>query len=228
MFESAIDEASSRGVYMEAEFWHNKWRKMEIGFHQLEVNSLLKNYFDELGLIAGSTILVPLCGKSHDLHWLAAQGMKVIGIELSELAVRQFFTEAGVEPAVEQCGLTTAFSSGDITIIQGDIFDLSKDQLSAVQAIYDRAALIALPDHMRQPYAHLLTQLAVPQLLITVDYDQSLVNGPPFSVDEHMVDQLYADTMQMSVLARQSLADGLKGRYPADQLALLLRPIQLD
>ena len=209
---------------MEPDFWRRRWADNEIGFHESEVNALLKDHLPALQLTPGARVFVPLCGKSHDLTWLLAQGFEVVGCELSELAVRQFFEEQDLAPAVHTEGGLTCYRVGALQIWQGDIFALPLAALGRVDAIYDRAALIALPVPLRERYARLLAELPVPQLLITLIYDQSQMDGPPFSVDEAELERLYGGRRQIHALAGRAVEGGLKGQVAARELAWRLLP----
>lgn len=182
---------------MQAEFWQTRWARNEIGFHLNEVNPYLQRHWPALALPQGARVLVPLCGKSLDLGWLSAQGHTVVGVELSQQAVEDFFREQQVRPHIEQRGAFTCYRSAGLEILCGDFFALEASQLGVCQALYDRAALIALPAEMRVAYvAHLGTLLepGTPGLLITLDYDQAQMNGPPFAVGDDEVQVLLAGT----------------------------------
>ncbi len=210
---------------MEADFWHERWHKNEIGFHENEVNQLLVEHIKDLDLAEGSRIFLPLCGKTRDIAWLHSQGYKVVGIELSEHAVQQLFEEllkdSGQTPQITQIESLTLYTFENIEIYVGDFFDLDKQQLGLIDAVYDRASLIALPDSMREKYAqHLVTITAnVPQLLITVEYDQSVMNGPPFSIDETMINDYYQNYFNWTELMRIDEDGKLKGKVEADNVA---------
>ena len=211
---------------MQHDFWHQRWQNQQIGFHQSEINPFLLSHFQALGLQAGQRVFVPLCGKSLDMHWLLAQGIQVIGAELSQLAVDAFFTELKLAPEITQSGPLRHYRTEQIEILQGDFFALTQDQLGTVDAIYDRAALIALPDEMRKQYSrHLMsiTQTA-PQLLISFQYDQSLMPGPPFSVSRTEVSAHYEPHYVLTELASTHQEKGMKGQYPAEETAWLLGP----
>lgn len=170
---------------MDAQFWRQRWQQGRIGFHQPKVMPLLSKYWPSLELNGSGRVLVPLCGKSLDMHWLAAQGHDVLGVELSTLAVEQFFIEAGLQPKRRRSGLGEHYRAGRIEIIQGDAFALRREDLTDIAAVYDRAALIALPPAMRADYiAAIYDQLpdGCRGLLITLEYDQRQMDGPPFSV----------------------------------------------
>ncbi|MDF2367302.1 thiopurine S-methyltransferase [Sneathiella sp.] len=206
---------------MEASFWHEKWNANEIGFHQSKPNTLLERHFEALVPTQGSRIFIPLCGKTLDIGWFLAKGYRVAGAELSESAIKQLFEELGVTPDVTPVGKLTRFSAPDIDIFVGDIFDLTADLLGDVDAIYDRAALVALPEEMRGDYARQVTKITgtAPQLLLTFEYEQSEMTGPPFSIDGETVEDLYSDIYRLSVLERAEVRGGLKGRVNAEEVA---------
>lgn len=179
---------------MEAEFWQQRWREGQIGFHLNEVNPLLQMYWPMLELPKNARILVPLCGKSQDLLWLADQGYQVVGVELSELAVKAFFTEQHLRPLQRDFGHHSGHYVDGIEIWCGDFFELQPSQIGKIDAIYDRAALVALPKPMREHYVRQLQRLTrrqVSQLLITMNYPQEDMDGPPFSVTHAEVQALY-------------------------------------
>lgn len=205
---------------MDPSFWHDRWRRSEIGFHKPDINPLLTDHWAALAVVPGQTVFVPLCGKSLDMLWLARQGYAVLGIELSEVACRAFFTENGLVPAVSQEASFTRWSSSGIEILQGDFFDLRPEHVSGVAAVYDRAALVALPPDTRARYAqHLASVLAapIPILLLTMEYEQSKRPGPPFSVPEDEVRQLYAHT---HAVTRLSVRDAFSPQSPWAQMGL--------
>lgn len=142
---------------MDANFWLQKWEKNEIAFHNSEANPTLVKYFKELSLAQGSRVFVPLCGKTLDIAWLLANGYRVAGVELVEIAIKQLFAELGLTPKIIETGPIKHYSATDIDIFVGDILNVSNKILGTVDAIYDRAALVALPTKIRQDYtAHLL------------------------------------------------------------------------
>lgn len=187
---------------MEPNFWHQRWENNKIGFHLGQVNPYLVQYWPDLGLHAGSRIFVPLCGKSLDMLWLAEQGHDVIGVEISPIAVRAFFEDNQLNPEVTQQGAFEIWSVDQITILLGDYFELSPAQLGEVEAVYDRASLVALPQEMRPDYVDHLNALcpSVPRLLITLDYDQACMGGPPFAVSNEEVQELYQDRSSLILL----------------------------
>lgn len=178
---------------MEKTFWSARWSEGRIGFHEAQPNAHLQKHLAVLG--PKGTVFVPLCGKARDLAYLAAQGHRVIGVEWVEDAVRAFFSENALTPKVTNDGPLVRYEAGPITLFAGDVFHVTAAHLSTVTALYDRAALIALPAEMRARYVqHLGAVLphGTPGLLITVEYEQSKLEGPPFSVVESAVRAYYA------------------------------------
>ena len=209
---------------MDRDFWIDKWETGVTGFHNAEPNRALIKYVDRLGLAPGARVFVPLCGKTRDIGWLAEQGFRVCGVELSELAVRALFEELGVVPERSERGALTWYGAPGIDIAVGDIFDLDRDALGPVEAIYDRAALVALPEGMRGRYAAHLKAMTgvVPQLLVCFEYDRTAMDGPPFSVDAAQVRRFYGAEYDLTLLARSAVQGGLKGRCAADRAIWLL------
>ena len=199
---------------MQPEFWHKRWQQNQIGFHQNDVNPCLQRYWQGLGLPAAARVLVPLCGKSLDMVWLAGQGMRVLGVELSPRAVEDFFREQQLQPQISHHGAFTVYHCEGIELWCGDIFALSAADVADCVGLYDRAALIALPPEMRVRYcAHL--ESILPRecrgLLVTLEYDQAVMDGPPFSVSNDEVQERLADHWQLQILeSRDVLAESPK------------------
>ncbi|WP_269790445.1 thiopurine S-methyltransferase [Stenotrophomonas sp. Iso1] len=195
---------------MHPEFWLQRWQDGQIGFHQADVMPLLQKHWPSLELPAGSRVLVPLCGKTLDMHWLAAQGHRVLGVELSSLAVEQFFSEAGLTPQRHRSAFGEHYIAGPIEIICGDAFALDAELLADVVGVYDRAALIALPPQLRQHYRDTV-YARLPQgcqgVLITLEYPQDEKQGPPFSVEQPEVEALFAAPWQVGLLERRDILD---------------------
>lgn len=195
---------------MDAEFWLERWREGRTHFHQARITPPLERFWPTLGLPPGSRVLVPLCGKSLDMLWLAQRGMDVLGVELSPLAVQQFFDENGLAPQVRRSAMGDHYVAGNIEIIRGDIFDVDADTLRGCTGVFDRAALVALPRDMRGPYVrHIYGQLSdrYQGLLITLDYPQHEMDGPPFSVDDEEVQALYAGHTVAELIYRRDILD---------------------
>ncbi len=195
---------------MEAEFWLQRWREGRTHFHQSRVTPLLQKYWPALGVPKQGRVLVPLCGKSLDMIWLAAQGNPVLGVELSQLAVEQFFDENELKPLTHQSIYGKHYVAGNIEIICGDIFKLDAQILSHCVGAYDRAALVALPETMRADYVrHVYGQLspAYQGLLITLDYPQDEMAGPPFSVVDSEVQALFEAVSPARIIDRRDILD---------------------
>lgn len=190
---------------MEKDFWLERWEREEIGFHQNEINPHLREYWPELRLAHGSEVFVPLCGKSRDMLWLREQGHSVLGVELSAIAVQAFFKENGDTPQRMANEKFERYATDGIRILCGDFFDLGKDDLAQVGAVYDRASLVALPPEMRERYArHLVSILppGTPILLMTFDYPQAEMSGPPFAVSVNEVESLYREHAEIRLLTQ--------------------------
>lgn len=195
---------------MQPEFWHDRWKNNQIGFHLDHVNPYLARYWPTLGLEPGARVLVPLCGKSLDITWLAAHGYHVLGVELSEDAVKRYFSEHNLKPDVTRRGAFSVYEAGPVTLMCGDLFAISAADVATCQGLYDRAAIIALPPEMRANYVTYLTKV-LPRdcqgLLITLDYDQSEMQGPPFSVPDTEVQRLLTPEWSLEVLEQSDILD---------------------
>ena len=209
---------------MDKDFWQTRWATREIAFHAKEANTLLVNYVQRLGLADGGRVFLPLCGKTRDIAWLLAGNFQVVGIELVETAVVELFAELEREPTITDMTELRCYSAHNIDIFVGDFFALSDVSLGAVDAVYDRAALVALPQPMRDQYTVHLTRItsAAPQLLITFEYDQRQVSGPPFSISRDEVCRQYSARYDVTLLESLDVPGGLKGKCPATESAWLL------
>src|SRR5215475_11305568 len=123
---------------MDTSFWRQKWEKAETAFHESEVNPLLLKNFQALSLAKGSRVFIPLCGKTLDISWLLSGGFRVVGAELSKLAVEQLFTGLGIRPEISRVDEIDHYHAENIDIFAGDIFDLSRKKIGPVDAVYDR------------------------------------------------------------------------------------------
>lgn len=193
---------------MEPSFWHARWQANEIGFHQADINPHLQAYWPELRAAPQGRVFVPLCGKSRDMLWLAGEGQRVLGVEISPIAAQAFFTENRLPPVSTLKPPFTEHRSGEITLLQGDFFALTPAHVEAVSAVYDRASLIALPPELRARYAaHMaaLLRQSVPVLLVTLDYPQQEMDGPPFAVTGDEVDKLFGAHFEITSLGGQDI-----------------------
>jgi len=193
---------------MQPDFWHQRWQSNQIGFHRAAPLPLLVKHWPALCLREGSQVLVPLCGKSLDMVWLAEQGHRVLGLELSQLAIAQFFSERGLSPNITQSPLGIHYHAGAWEIICGDAFAIPQEALQDCAGVYDRGAMIALPPEMREIYAT-TTWKHLPAgcqgLLVTLEYPQVEKNGPPFSVEETEVRQRFAGEYETRLIERRNI-----------------------
>jgi thiopurine S-methyltransferase len=198
------------GEFMDINFWHARWQANQIGFHQNEINSYLVRYWPSLQLVPQSRVFVPLCGKTLDMIWLLDQGHTVVGNEISQLAVEAFFAENRLTPDNRQETGFTRWSCDRIEILCGDFFRLTLSDIGRIDALYDRAALIALMPAQRARYAARITEILEPQtplLLITLDYEQQQMPGPPFAVSANEVSNLYRNEFSVEQLAHTDIIE---------------------
>lgn len=187
---------------MNIDFWHKLWEKNEIGWHNEEVNKLFLKNFPQLALKKNSRVFIPLCGKTVDIEWLLDNDYSVVGIELNENAIKELFNYLKLNPTIKTVGPLTLYSAKNIDIFVGDIFELEKSTLGKVDTIYDRGAIVALPTEMRKKYTSLLVDITenAPQLIISYEYDQKLMEGPPFSVKESQLKDYYNDYYNLKLM----------------------------
>ena len=211
---------------MDIDFWLERWKNNETGFHQTTINPYLTYFYGEKGappeLREKLKVFVPLCGKSKDMLWLSQAGYKVFAVECSDSAVKAFFEENALnykhavhkqevhkhegqdQHALHKHGLyITSDQKSAIEIFQGDFFTLHKKDLEDVTDVFDRAALVALPPEMRKQYVEKMAEILKPgtrTLLVTLTYDQTQMDGPPFSVSEDNVTELYFDYFKIDKL----------------------------
>lgn len=193
---------------MKKDYWLERWKREETGFHQDEINPYLRQYWQELRPAPGSKVFVPLCGKSRDMIWLRKQGHTVLGVEWSAMAVQGFFKENGYTAHHVTGEKFDCYEADGIRVLCGDFFDLNKDDLAKAGAVYDRASLVALPPEMRERYVrHLLGILppAIQILLVTFDYPQPEMEGPPFAVSPGEVEALYHEQAEIRLLAQPDI-----------------------
>lgn len=195
---------------MGREFWLTRWAKKQIGFHQGSYNRALIEYWPTLGVSGRAAVLVPLCGKSLDMRWLEAAGHAVYGVDFSAAAIAEYFAEGGETPQRDQAYYLLRFKGAGSTLYAGDFFDIAASDLPKVRGVYDRGALGALPAAMRARYADHL-QRVVPDdahiLLLTLEFDQDKVEGPPFSVTESEINELFSGRCRVTKLESAQIGD---------------------
>jgi thiopurine S-methyltransferase len=193
---------------LQPEFWHERWRLGQTGFHQSAVDRNLRRYWPDLELTIDSPVFVPLCGKSLDLLWLCERGYCVTGVELSTVALESFCMEHGI-PAIRRIGdYFDVYEAPKLQLFRGDFFALSPQLLGPIPAVYDRAALISWAPGLRATYVEHITALTSPgtqTLLVTLEYPQQQMKGPPFSVGADEVERLYAPHHEIRALSRQDV-----------------------
>ncbi|CAM2961639.1 thiopurine S-methyltransferase [Legionella worsleiensis] len=220
---------------MDKDYWHQKWQSKSIGFHQAQPNKLMQRYISSLQLAPGACVFVPLCGKSIDMIWLAAQGYQIIGNELDNNACSDFFTENQIPVQVTPMNDFIVYESANIRIFCGDFFNMNRSILGKIHAVYDRAALIALPKEMRIKYSEQITRLttaSTPILLLTTEYNQDEMQGPPFAVGKEEIITLYGTHFNVHQLYCKSftIPDHLqeKGLTKATEQVYLMTRLQTD
>lgn len=193
---------------MQPDFWHERWQQDRIGFHRDTPLPLLVQHWPALELPADSRVFVPLCGKSLDMVWLADRGFRVLGVELSALAIGQFFAERGLTPQTHDGLAGRHHVAGPWELIEGDAFTLPPALLAGCAGVYDRGALVALPEAMRATYAATAWRQLPPGcrgLLVTLEYPQHEKAGPPFSVEEPHVHSLFDPDWRVALLERRDI-----------------------
>ncbi|HLW23292.1 MAG TPA: thiopurine S-methyltransferase [Steroidobacteraceae bacterium] len=190
---------------MHEDFWHERWRTGQIGFHQAEPDRNLTQYWPGLALATGSSVLVPLCGKSLDMLWLRDRGYSVLGIEISAIAVEAFFAENGIAPRRSSAPDHEIYRSAGLRLLRADLFSLTKASLGPIDGLYDRAAAIAFSASQRPGYVEKVASLlerGTRGLLVTVEYSQQQMSGPPFSLEREEVLRLYSPFFEVEEIAR--------------------------
>jgi len=200
---------------MQIQDWNQRWENNQIGFHEAQANPYLTEFLPQFKLSPESCIFVPLCGKSQDLLWLAQRYSSVIGIECSQIAVEHFFKENHLQYKTQVIADFTVYISDNITIYQGDFFALNQSHLKSCDLIYDRASIVAFTEQQRPDYVkHLSTwfNTSTQMLLITLCYDQSIMSGPPFSVPDNAIEQLYKHRSIIQLTQKNVVDEGPRWR----------------
>lgn len=195
---------------MDSVFWLERWQQGQIGFHQDEYNPYLIESWGQLAISAPSSVFVPLSGKSLDMLWLRSQGYQVIGVEVAEQACQAFFIENKLCFEHSQAQGFSIYQGDGITLYCGDFFHLTADMLEGVSAVYDRAAMVAMPGELRLKYIQHLRSIIPKQaaiFLVTMEYDQQEMDGPPFAVPAQEVSSSYDDAYHVTALLTQNVLD---------------------
>lgn len=214
--------------------WSAFWEQDRLDFHQGQVNTYLEQYLPEFQLKPGDQVFMPLCGKAFDILWLTEQGFQVVGVELSQIAVEAFFSESGVAYEIDSGDRFNCYRSPNITLYQGDFMHLQAEQLTDCKLVYDRAAIVAIEAFNRPSYSEHMLQIipaATPMLVVTLEYDQAIMSGPPFSVPLDEIRQLYQQHYHSEILHRSEQIDERprwrnNGLESLLESAIRLQPIQ--
>jgi thiopurine S-methyltransferase len=193
---------------LQPEFWHERWRAGQIGFHQPAVDKQLTRYWPELGIPRHGRVFVPLCGKSLDLLWLRERGHSVVGVELSAVALESFCMEHGILARRRTIAGFDIYEAANLQLYCGDFFALSPEVLGSISAVYDRAALISWQPELQAAYVEHINALTSPgaqTLLITLEYPQAQMKGPPFSVSADDINRWYGRNHSIRELSRQDI-----------------------
>lgn len=190
---------------MHHEFWATRWHQGHIGFHLDRPNPSLEKHWSTVAAQAGA-VLVPLCGKSHDLDWLAARGHDVFGVEFVEHAVAAFFGERGLEPRRRRVGSADVYEQGPMHLIRADLFDVGADHVPACELVYDRAALVAIEPVKRRKYAEKLHSLTGPGSgLLLINFLHDMESGPPFSIPDSELRQIWDGLFELELLEERDV-----------------------
>jgi thiopurine S-methyltransferase len=195
---------------VQPDFWLDRWRNAQIGFHQAAADKRLIAYWSALRLPASARVFVPLCGKSLDLLWLKGQGHPIAGVELSPIALESFCLENGVPARRRALADFDVYEAGSFDLFRGDFFKLTHAVLGTVDAVYDRAALISWAPPLRPAYVNKLaslTRAGTQTLLISVEYPEAQMSGPPFPLDRKAIDDLYARHHAVELLGSHEILD---------------------
>jgi len=182
--------------------WKQAWATDQIDFHQTRVNPLLQAYWPALALVAKARVFVPLCGKSLDMGWLLAQGCRVLGVEISPIAVAAFFEANALLPSQTRYGKFTRWHTDQVEILCGDYFDIRQADLADIDAVYDHAALQAFGSNMRKRYVNHMARilpLVCPVLLLSTSYPEAEDVASAFSIDAE-ISSLYHTGFSIELL----------------------------
>ena len=209
--------------------WLERWQTGNTSFNMSEPNELMIQYFSVLALQANDTVLVPLCGASIDMRYLLEQGYRVIGSELSEIACQQFFLENKLYYDKMQDANFTVYKGDNITLFCGDFFSLTPEHTGKINAIYDRAALIALPADERDSYAAKLQELMPDFDLFLLSVTHDSADGPPFSICKDKIEHVFS-TIELTELASSTQTNTIdlllsRGLVNVKEIAYRLRKL---
>lgn len=195
---------------MDISYWQSRWNKDKTGWHMEDVYPLLPEYWPKMEVSPGDVVLVPLCGKSLDMLWLAEQGYKVVGVEVSKKAVDEFAETHFADFSRYSSHGLQVIKSNNITLWQGDFLKFPSSPIETIDVIYDKAALVAFPPDKRELYANKIVELNsnnTRMLLQTFEYNQKEMTGPPFAVFIEELQRLYEEKFDIIELCRKARND---------------------
>lgn len=194
---------------MDSAFWLERWQLGQTGFHLETVHPLLERHWPRAVGQDKGPVLVPLSGKSLDLRYLNERGHPVTGIELSGIAIRQFFELLGETPKPQPLAIGRLYQTDHLNLLEADFFDLERQHLGEVAFVYDRAALIAMSPSQQGAYAEQLLRLSLPApvFLITLDYAPNAMTGPPFPVSPERLESLFGLHYEIRCLEQSEVID---------------------
>ena len=192
---------------MEISYWQSRWEKDNTGWHMNRVYPPLPEIWSHLSLEEGCRVLVPLCGKSLDMKWLADRGCRVTGVEVSQKALQEYMNLYRQSFSEHSSHGFTIYRSNNIELWEGDFLKFPPGEIPTPHLIYDKAALVALPPEMREEYGKKVRDIASGRsvlLVQTFEYPQQEMNGPPFSVDKQEIKRLFGDEFTLELLHEES------------------------
>ncbi|XP_019729224.1 probable thiopurine S-methyltransferase [Hippocampus comes] len=196
--------------------WEQRWEENRIGFHNPRVHKMLESHIDKV--LAGRTgvrFFFPLCGKAVDMKWLADMGHSVVGVEIAEKAIQQFFMENNLtyseEPVPAMPGVKVFRNSEkNISVYNCDLYNVSSSVVGQFGAIWDRGSLVAINPRDREKYASLIMSLMAQDckyLLSTLMYNPELYKGPPFVVPGEQIPGLFGKQCNVELLLSQNVIE---------------------
>ena len=208
-------------------FWIDKWKNQKIGFHNYTPHPFLIECIQSFNLNCGDAVFVPLCGKTSDISWLLDKGYHVVGVDLSEVAINALFDELGLRPTITKKPHFSCYRAPMIDVFVGDLFNLETAMLPKINLVYDRAALVALPPKRQAEYALFVTTLtdSAPQMIVTIEFDDLLINSPPYSVKQDDLYRIYGTEYTLSLIRQSFDKLGLKGKFPVTETCWACAPV---
>ncbi|XP_059544721.1 thiopurine S-methyltransferase [Myotis daubentonii] len=215
------------------EDWQEKWVERKITFHQEQGHQLLKKHLDAfLKGESGLRVFFPLCGKAVEMKWFADRGHSVVGVEISELGIREFFTEQNLsyseEPIKEIPGAKVfKSSSGNISLYCCNLFDLPRANIGKFDRIWDRGAFVAINPGDRKRYADIMLSLmrkGFQYLLSVFSYDPTKYAGPPFYVSDDEIKRLFGSVCTCQCLEK---VDAFEERHKSWGIDYLVEKLYL-